>query len=79
MSFFFLWYKKVAKNEENIVEENSENDEEHDEENDEENGEENDENHKKCSKNSVFFTIRVSEFGTSIFGRLNGPNISRFA
>ena len=43
----FLWYKKVAKNEENIVEENSENDEEHDEENDEENGEENDENHKK--------------------------------
>ena len=36
----FLWYKKVAKNEENILEE-------HNEENDEENGEENDENHKK--------------------------------
>ena len=33
---------------------------------------------KKCSKNSVFFTIRVSEFGASIFGRLNGPNISGF-
>ena len=34
----FLWYKKVAKNEENIVEE-------HNEENDEENDEESDENY----------------------------------
>ena len=33
---------------------------------------------KKCSKNSVFFTIRISEFGASIFGRSNGPNISGF-
>ena len=33
---------------------------------------------KKCSKNSVFFTIRVSEFGALIFGRSNGPNISGF-
>ena len=33
---------------------------------------------KKCSKNSVFFTIRVSEFGASIFGWSNGPNISGF-
>ena len=31
---------------------------------------------KKCSKNSVFFTI--PEFGASIFGRSNGPNISGF-
>ena len=33
---------------------------------------------KKCSKNSVFFTIWISEFGASIFGRSNGPNISGF-
>ena len=33
---------------------------------------------KKCSKNSGFFTIRISEFGASIFGRSNGPNISGF-
>ena len=33
---------------------------------------------KKCSKNSVFFTIWVSEFGALIFGRSNGPNISGF-
>ena len=33
---------------------------------------------KKCSNNSVFFTIWVSEFGASIFGRSNGPNISGF-
>ena len=33
---------------------------------------------KKCSNNSVFCTIRVSEFGASIFGRSNGPNISGF-
>ena len=26
----------------------------------------------------VFFTIRVSEFGASIFGQSNGPNISGF-
>ena len=28
---------------------------------------------KKCSKNSVFFTIRVSKFGASIFVQSNGP------
>ena len=33
---------------------------------------------KKCSKNSVFFTIWISEFGASIFGRSNCPNISEF-
>ena len=36
---YSLWYKKVAKNEENIVEENSENDEEHNDENEEKNDE----------------------------------------